>query len=123
MCVCAVAIVLFLVQFLASSIFPGTNKGIQMVINAVSFSAWGHRGLVLNEFDGTNGPWGCPGALKSSPIIQDQVLILGRDVSRPFWLFICLLLPPLLSLYLALLSLSLLPLLPPPSCAARVSAA
>ena len=80
----AVALVLFLIQFLASSIFPGTEKGIQLPLNAVSFTAWGYRGMLLNEFTPDSGPWGCPGAIVTRPMVEDEQFILGRDVSPLF---------------------------------------
>ena len=79
-CVFAVALVLFLIQFLASSIFPGTNKGIQLPLNAVSFTAWGYRGLILNEFADDNASWGCPGAINTNPDVQKSTFVLGSDV-------------------------------------------
>lgn len=73
---------LFLVQFLGASIFPGTTWGIQLVVNAISFTAWGYRGLLLNEFTEDMGPWGCPVVSKRDiPLVPNQMLLLGRDVS------------------------------------------
>lgn len=81
-CCGAVLLVLFLIQFLASSIFPGTNLGIQLPLNVVSFTAWGYRGLLYNEF--TEDPaiiWGCPGVIHQGALPPNQDFILGTHVS------------------------------------------
>ncbi|KAK9808271.1 hypothetical protein WJX73_005701 [Symbiochloris irregularis] len=75
-----VAVTLFLVQLLAMGIFPGTNKGIQLVFNTIGFPGWGYRGMLLNEFTPTSGPWGCPGAIQTSPNVLSETLIIGKDL-------------------------------------------
>ena len=52
------ALAVFLVQLLSSGIFPGTSRGIQLPLNAISFTGWGFRGLLLNEYL-DRGPWVC----------------------------------------------------------------
>ena len=39
----AVALALFLVQTLASPFFPGTNRGFQLPMTAISFPAWSYK--------------------------------------------------------------------------------
>ena len=80
-CCCAVALVLFLIQFLAAAIFPGTASGIQRPLNAVSFTAWGLRGLMLNEFTDEQ-TWGCPGGLipHDIPVRPGETIVLGNMV-------------------------------------------
>ena len=52
-----------LVQGVASGFFPGSNRGLNLPVSAVSFIAWSYRGLLENEFLYRSPHlWGCPGA-------------------------------------------------------------
>lgn len=63
LCTAAVALAALVIQAISSGFFPGSNRGFNLPVSAVSFIAWSYRGLLQNEFE-YRPPhlWGCPGA-------------------------------------------------------------
>lgn len=69
---CAVSLVLLVIQALASGFFPGSNRGFNLPVSAVSFMAWSYRGLLQNEFLYHEARfWSCP----ASNILDAQVAL------------------------------------------------
>ena len=58
-CCDAVTGAFFIVQILAMGFFAGGQRGLNLVIGAVSFNAYSYKGLVRNELQAGN-TWGCP---------------------------------------------------------------
>ena len=48
-----------IVQVLAMGFFAGDQRGLNLVVGAVSFNAYSYKGLVRNELQGGR-TWGCP---------------------------------------------------------------
>jgi len=48
-----------IVQILAMGFFAGDQRGLNLVVGAVSFNAYSYKGLVRNELQGGR-TWGCP---------------------------------------------------------------
>lgn len=48
-----------IVQILAMGFFAGDQRGLNLVVGAVSFNAYSYKGLVRNELQGDR-TWGCP---------------------------------------------------------------
>jgi len=48
-----------IVQILAMGFFAGDQRGLNLVVGAVSYNAYSYKGLVRNELQGGR-TWGCP---------------------------------------------------------------
>ena len=74
----AVTGVLCIVQILGMGFFAGDQRGLNLVVGAVSFNAYSYKGLVRNELQ-AGRTWGCP-QQKYLPDTYSQVGPSGQTV-------------------------------------------
>ena len=56
---CAVILTVTVAQIMGSAFFAGSRRGIQLVLNAISYVAWAYRGLLNNEFFASERTYDC----------------------------------------------------------------
>lgn len=79
-----VALAILMVQALASGFFPGSNRGFNLPVSAVSSTSWSYRGLLANEFKYRGSfLWYCPGSIVPA-VYQAQTIACSLDGEGTF---------------------------------------